>query len=109
MTNSQEEDPKETKRCFAEILSQIKADGESKRIQWVKREATRLSNGIIDPVIRSLSASLGNIKEVGRDKLHSSYLSLVKQKVLIFKDKYTGMSLVHYACEYGCLRFLRAF
>lgn len=106
--NSQEEDSKEIKHSFQEILTQLKAYGESRRIKRVKRSAARVSNGRIEPQIRSISASIGNHLDEGSDRLHSPYLSLVKDKVLYHKDKYTGMSLMHYACEYGCLRFLKA-
>ena len=67
-----------------------------------------MSNGRIDPVVRSLSASIGNHLDEGSDKLHSRYLSAAKPQVFTFKDKYTGMTLMHYACEYGCSRFLKA-
>ena len=96
------------KRIFGEILNQIKADGENKRILWVKRQAAKMSNGMIDPVVRSVSATIGNQRDSSTDKLHSSYLSLITEKVFFIKDKYTGMTLVHYACEYGCSRFLKA-
>lgn len=67
-----------------------------------------MSNGVVDPVLRSASASLGNRFEIGTEKLHSAYISLVKDRVLTYKQKYTGMILVHYACEYGCSRILRS-
>ena len=106
--NSQEEDVREVKRTFQEILVQIKAQGEGRRIKRVKRHATKTSHGRIDPVVRSLSASIGNQNDEGTDKLRSPYLSLVKEKVFSYKDKYTGMTLMNYACEYGCSRFLKA-
>lgn len=58
--------------------------------------------------MRSTSASFGNRDDLGSEKLHSAYLSSVRDKVLTYRDKYTGMSLVHYACEYGCTRFLKS-
>lgn len=106
--NSQEEDLKSIKITFAEILEQLKAYGESKRIKRVKKYAARTSKGMIEPVVRSMSASIGNVRDLGSEKLHSAYLYLVKDKVFAYKDKYTGMSLMHYACEYGCTRFLKA-
>ena len=107
--NSQEEDLREIKSCFSEILVQIKAYGESRKIQKVKNCAAKLSNGMLDPVSRSYKASLGNrFDDHGNDKLHSQFISLTRDKVLNYKDKYTGMTLMHYSCEYGCLRFLKA-
>ena len=106
--NSQEEDLRQIKHTFQEILTQLKSYGEIRRIKKVKEYAAQVSNGKIDPVVRSMSASIGNHRDEGSDKLHSPYLSLVKDKVFAYRDKYTGMSLMHYACEYGCLRFIKA-
>ena len=79
--NSQEEDLKELKRVFRDILNQIKADGEHKRVKWVKRQAAKMSNGMIDPVVRSVSATIGNQLDQCTDKLHSGYLSVITEKV----------------------------
>lgn len=89
-------------------MAQLKAYGENKRVKRVRNFAKKISNGLVDPIVRSISASAGNHQELGSELLHSAYLLMVKDKVFAFKDKYTGMSLMHYACEYGCTRFLQS-
>ena len=58
--NSQEEDQKEIKQTYQQILAQLKAYGEDKRVRRVKDFALNISNGLVDPVVRSVSASIGN-------------------------------------------------
>jgi len=41
------------------------------------------------------------------DKIKCIYLSTCSSSVFEFKNKFTRMNLVHYACEYSCHRFLR--
>ena len=90
-----------------EILDQIKTYSEAKRIQQVKACFDKVIQ-LNDLVVRSVNASLGNNLEVEKDKLRSSYLSTMKDNVLTWRNKYTGMHLVHYACEYPCLRLIKS-
>jgi hypothetical protein len=51
---------------------------------------------------------LTKIQQKESDYLQADNVSTYPSTVLIFVEKHTQMNLVHYAAEFGCLRFFKS-